>query len=119
MTQQIKASCLAYVPEYSIESYKHLLQADLYDQAMDSIIFLAESADRPEGWIIVGRAQITLDPRPHEDLVAQQIAALREQRSAVQAKAQSTINQIEEKIQNLLAIGYTPKQSEVDDADSL
>jgi len=117
MTQQIKASCLAYVPEYSIEGYKHHFQAGSYEEAMRYVIFLAESADRPEGWILVGRAQITLDPRPHEDLVAQQIAALREQRSAVQAKAQSTINQIEEKIQNLLAIGHTPEKPETDNGE--
>lgn len=114
MTQQIKASSLAYVPEYSIEDYKHHFQAGSYEEAMRYVILLPEPANRPEGWILVGRAQITLDTPSLEDLVARQITVLREQRSAVQAKAQSTINQIDEKIQNLLAIGHTPKQSEAD-----
>lgn len=119
MTQQINASCLVYIPEYSLEAYKHYCRTGDYDHAMKSVILWPKSEGQPEGWILLGRAQITLDPLSHEDLVDQQITVLRKQRTDVQAKAQSAINQIEEKIQNLLAIGHTPKQSEVDDADSL
>lgn len=115
MTQQITTWCFMYAPDYNLDDYKYYCQQGNYDEAMRSVFLWPETAEGPDGWIFLGRAQITFDPVSPEDLVEQQIAVLRGQRSDVQAKAQSAINKIEEKIQNLLAIGHTPKQSEVDD----
>jgi hypothetical protein len=63
---------------------------------------------RDSGWTFVGEATIEVDLilKP-EELIASKIETLKAQQTKVRAETQQRLNQLEDMIQNLLAIGYT------------
>lgn len=86
------------------------------DHAISTISFI--SADMTScGWIKVGTAEITITFDDENDINAIQVAALREVKKALMAKAEAEINRIEWRIQNLLCL-EAPTDDE-DDQDGL
>lgn len=65
------------------------------------------------GYILVGNAEITVRLMPHEEITETAIAVLREQKKHVQAQAQRAIDDIDSRIQNMLALPYIPEVMEV------
>lgn len=57
-----------------------------------------------DGYIMVGKAQITIDLLPTKDVTKHAVTALQEQRKVVQANAAAEITRIDAQIQSLLAI---------------
>lgn len=57
-----------------------------------------------DGYIMVGKAQITIDLLPAKDVTKHAVAALQEQRKVVQANAAAECTRIDAQIQSLLAI---------------
>lgn len=61
-----------------------------------------------DGYILIGSSEITVRLMPNEEITSSAIASLKEQKKDIQAKAQMAINEIEGRIQNMLALPYTP-----------
>lgn len=61
------------------------------------------------GWTRVGVATVELEIENENQIRQNMVGALREQKKTVLAKAQLEATQIEEQIQNLLAISYEAK----------
>jgi hypothetical protein len=57
-----------------------------------------------EGYIQVGTAKVEIELMPRKEVTAGAVASLRKQKDALLAKAQLEATQIEQQIQNLLAI---------------
>ena len=93
----------AWLPEYSS------LRPDQLNtpEAIDSMVF-SRCDMRDSGWTFVGEATIEVDLilKP-EELIASKIETLKAQQTKVRAETQQRLNQLEDMIQNLLAIGYT------------
>lgn len=59
------------------------------------------------GWIRVGTAEVSISIIANEtEIVTVQVDALREQVKSIRAKAHREVSELEDKIQNLLAITY-------------
>lgn len=56
------------------------------------------------GWIEVGSADITVTLVSREEFTRAQIATLKQQRREIEAKAAAALNEIDSRIQNLLAL---------------
>ena len=60
----------------------------------------------PTGYLEVARAEVTFTPDPRPDLVAREVSMLRKKIDETRAEAESRARQLEERIQNLLALTY-------------
>lgn len=61
------------------------------------------------GWSKVGTAEVTVTIVSNDEIVANKVDALRKQQQTVRAEAEAKSQRIEEQIQSLLAITYTPE----------
>lgn len=101
----ITGSLKAWLPEYS-----SLRPDQLHTpEAIDAMVF-SRCDMRGSGWTFVGEASITVDLilKP-EELIASKIETLKAQQTKVRAEAQTELNRLEDMVQNLLAISYTPE----------
>lgn len=97
----------AWLPEYS-----SLSPQDLHtEKAIDSMVF--STCDmRDSGWTYVGDATIKVElVLTPDQLIASKIETLKAQQTKVRAEAQERVNQLEDMIQNLLAISYVAEAS--------
>lgn len=86
-----------------LSPYSNLSMND-YDKAKDVAQFLFFK-DKPTGeYTLVGKADISITFSPRADIVANKVDVLRTELQTVRAKAQLKANEIEQQIQNLLAI---------------
>ncbi len=60
-----------------------------------------------EGYMVVGRAEITIELLPTKKVTEHAVATLRKQKEKVMADAQAEATSIERQIQSLLAIEHT------------
>jgi hypothetical protein len=61
------------------------------------------------GWSFVGDATVTFECGDRNELIANKVDSLRKEIKTVRAEAQMKAKEIEQKIQKLLAIEYTPE----------
>lgn len=60
------------------------------------------------GWTLVGEAEITVKLMDHDTLIGNKVEALRAEAANIRAEAMMKCTRIEEQINQLLAIEYTP-----------
>jgi len=79
------------------------------EAALEAMVFSACNMQR-SGWTHVGEASITVEIilKP-EELIASKIETLRAQQTKLREEVQANLNRLEDMIQNLLAISYTPE----------
>lgn len=65
-------------------------------------------------WSKVGTAEVTVTLVSNDEIVANKVDALRKQQQTVRAEAEAKSQRIEEQIQSLLAITYTPEVQHAD-----
>lgn len=70
-------------------------------------VSLSASDMSPHGWTYVGEARVTIEIVDENTALNNRIASLKKEKQTIQAKAQMEANQIDEEIQQLLALGYT------------
>jgi len=76
------------------------------EHAIHSLSFVAHDMTR-SGWTRVGDAEITITLVDEKTLIGNKVDSLRNEQQAVRAEAQMKDNELESKIQKLLAIEYT------------
>ena len=105
MSQVIAGTLKAWLPDHSYLRPDQLHTAE----ALDQLVFAGHDM-RSSGWTYVGDADIsvTLILTPDE-LVASKIETLKAQAEKIKADAFVEVARIEDKIQQLLAITYTPE----------
>ena len=74
----------------------------------ESLIFfnLPEDCPCPAGYLEVARTSVTFTPAERADLVAREVSMLREKINETRAEAEMKARQLEDRIQNLLALAY-------------
>ena len=60
------------------------------------------------GWVEIGSAQVSLTIKGNDEIVSGQVEALKAQKRKVIADAEVAANEIEQRIQSLLAITFDP-----------
>ncbi|HQR20772.1 MAG TPA: hypothetical protein PKV98_07890 [Burkholderiaceae bacterium] len=73
-----------------------------------SLIFfnLPHDCECPAGYLEVARTEVTFTPDPRPDLVAREVSMLRKKIDETRAEAELKARQLEDRIQNLLALTY-------------
>jgi len=84
------------------------VQAMHAGDARAAIEHITMGADGMEmyGWTFVGMAEVTLEVKEEDDIRQNMVVSLREKKKTVLARAQKEATEIDEKIQNLLAISF-------------
>ena len=101
----ITGTLKAWLPQYSSLGPENLKT----DKAINHLMF-SNSDMRDAGWTYVGESTITVTlVLTHEQLIVSKIETLKAQQTKLRAEAQERVNQLEDMIQNLLAISYTPE----------
>lgn len=76
------------------------------EHVINVLSFVAHDMTK-RGWTRVGDAEITITLVDEKTLISNKVGALRNELQAVRAEAQLRANDLESKIQKLLAIEYT------------
>lgn len=100
----ITTVCDAYVTEYS-----RLGPVELAQLENASVLAYATHDMTKSGWTKVGTATITVELVNQDTMVTNKVEALRGQLAELRAKAHLEASLIEDQIQQLLAITYTPE----------
>lgn len=85
-----------------LSPYSDLLIDEINEQTPLSKMHLTSFA--PEGYTLIGEATVSVTVFPRDVVVTNKVTALRAELQTVRAKAQLKANEIEQQIQNLLAI---------------
>lgn len=89
------------------------------EAAVDRFIFIAPDQAKDfggsylagEGYVIAGRATITIDLLPAKEMAAGAIDALKAQKAKIMADAQAEATKIEQQIQSLLALPFNGSEA--------
>lgn len=102
----IKATVPAWITN------EHTTLAGLFqatpEQAVGALKYYGDSDMTSCGWVKVGTAEVTLTFESTETVVNNQIAVLRKAKELVQAEAQRKLNELDERIGNLLCLEHKP-----------
>lgn len=74
--------------------------------------FYTSSDMNDSGYTYIGDAKLTVTTFEPKTIIANKVEALKEEAKAIRAEAHMKCTQIEEQIQNLLAITYEPTQQD-------
>lgn len=76
------------------------------DESIASKLFYSSSDATVHGWTLVGKATITVEIPEPDQLIANKVASLRKEITQTRADAEMKARDLEEKVQQLLAITY-------------
>lgn len=80
------------------------------DEVLGRVVAYSSNLNMAEhGWSLIGDAEITLHVEDEDTLIANKVQGLRGELARVRAESQAKETRIEEQIQKLLAITYTPE----------
>ena len=95
-----------------LPSSSHLKPEQLHAEAALNALAFSSFCMRRSGWTYVGEATITVDIiLEPEELVASKIETLKAQQTRLREEVQEKLNDLEDQIQNLLAITYVADAS--------
>lgn len=97
----ITGTTKAWITEHSTARPEHLAEGD---PRLVKWLAYSDMDMGTEGWVLVGKAQITIDLPSLDEVVTNQVAALRQQITNVRAEAENKATQLERQVQQLLAI---------------
>lgn len=105
--KNITGTLKAWLPGHSSLKPEELMT----EAALEALVFSACNMQR-SGWTHVGEASITVEffLKP-EELIASKIETLKAQQTQLREEVQKRLNVLEDQIQNLLAISYTPPEA--------
>lgn len=97
----ITGTTKAWITEHSTARPEHIAEGDprLVGWLTYSTMDMSDC-----GWVLVGEAKITIDLPSIEEVVTNQVAALRQQITNVRAEAENKATELERQVQQLLAI---------------
>ena len=101
---KITSTTTAWLPEYRQQQLHNAIQKNDHDSILDSLVF--SNIDMSQEWTRIGEATITDDVPDENEIKLAMVESLKAERERVLADAQVKANEIEEKIQNLLAITW-------------
>ena len=105
--KNITGTLKAWLPRHSSFSPEQL-----HTEAALNALAFSSFCMRKSGWTYVGEATITVDILLEpEELVASKIETLKAQQTQLREEVQKKLNVLEDQIQNLLAISYTPPEA--------
>lgn len=76
------------------------------DESTARKLFYSSSDATVHGWTLVGKATITVEIPEPDQLIANKVASLRKEIMQTRAEAEMKARNLEEKVQQLLAITY-------------
>jgi len=91
----------AWITEHSTARPEHLAEGD---PRLIKWVCYSDMDMSGSGWVLVGEATVTLKLDSVEEVVANQVAALRQQITSVRAEAENKATDLERQVQQLLAI---------------
>ena len=74
------------------------------DEAVVGAIHISPADMKSSGWTCVGEATVTIELVDENTLVANKVESLKKELQTVRAEAQRQVNDLEDKLQKLLAI---------------
>lgn len=95
----------AWISEYRQEEFAQALHSGDATTLVSSIA-LSNNNMTGFGWTRVGTAEVTLEVEGEDVIRQNMVSALRAQQKEVQAKAQAEVVNLEQRVQDLLAIEY-------------
>ena len=85
------------------------------DKTTPSMLAFTDADMATHGYTLVGEAEITVKLMDHDTIIGNKVDALRAEAANIRAEATMKCTRIEEQINQLLAIEYTPAASFEDD----
>lgn len=106
MSREITTTSKAWITNYS-----DIGPHNIMEQPANRFAFTDPNSDmKSAGWTEIGEATITIKVTFNEEqMVANKVATLRAQVSKLRAEAEFEATRLEDQIQKLLAITYTPE----------
>jgi hypothetical protein len=104
MKRTITTEVFAIASPYSRITPEDLRSGDIGPQLM----YCTTDVSSAEGYIVVGKGTVTVEMHSANDVVANQVVALRKQVQNIRAEAQSEVNRLEDQIRNLQALTFEP-----------
>lgn len=109
MSQELKATLNAFLPEFNAWAYDYGIANKNHKQSVNALSF--SDCEKIEGWALVGTADITVTVIDQAEFINARVKALKDQQTAVQAEAQNKINELDHKIQELLCLEAPKEES--------
>lgn len=105
--KKVTGTVTAWLSKHSMVTPKELAAAK--PEIVGNLVYFNGDRDwSGEGYTRVGAAEITVELIEGDELIANKVAALRAEKTAIRAEATAKETEIEGQIQNLLAITYQP-----------
>lgn len=101
---KITSTITAWLPESSQQQLHAAIKDNDHKSIVGSLLFY--NLDMSPEWTRIGEATITVDVPDENEIKLSMVESLKAERERVLADAQVKANEIEEKIQNLLAITW-------------
>lgn len=101
---KITSTTTAWMTEHRQQKLHDAIQKNDHDSIVDSLAF--SNFDMSGQWTRIGEATITVEVPDENEIKQGMVESLKAERERVLADAQAKANEIEEKIQNLLAITW-------------
>ena len=105
---KITSTTTAWMTEHRQQQLHDAIQKNDHDTIVDSLVF--SNLDMSDCWTRISEATITVEVPDENEIKLGIVESLKAERERVMADAQAKVNEIEEKIQNLLAITWNGKE---------